>query len=336
MVAALALMVTMRVDAATFCVKDAQGLKVALTLAQANGEDDVIQLQAGTYTPSAASFVYQSDEAHSLTIAGGYFTLPEQAGCAFQVSGASLTMIDGAGTKAPLFIDATAAESGVTVSNLTVQNAVSVAAVPPLRLVGAGPVALENVVVRSNQVDSYTAQISSTNSQAQVRNCAFVDNGSLAPSAHAVLVSANAGLVPAVVFNNNTVAANGELSGALFTGSGDMAIANNVFWGNGNSDLASNGSGSNTLNSNDYGALSGNWVADINSLHVNPKFIAPGDYRLRADSLLLDAGDSNAVGGVGSQDAGGSERVVFGSVDIGAYEVSDHIFKDDFEQPGSP
>lgn len=328
---AIALAFAARADAATFCVKDAQGLKVALTLAQSNGEDDVIQLQAGTYTPSTASFVYQSDEANSLTLAGGYFTLPEQAACAFQLGGAGLTRIDGGGIKAPLYVDATAAESGIAVSNLTVQNAASVNSVPPLHLVGAGAVTLENVVVRTSQVDAYAAQVGSTNGQVQVRNCAFVDNSSSAPIVRTILVSANAGVTPALVFNNNTVAANVGMAGALFAGSGDMAIANNVFWNNGGTDLLSDGSGSNTLSNNDYGTLSGNWVNDMNALHVDPAFMAPGDFRLRSNSILRDAGDNNVVGGVGSSDAAGGERVVFGTVDIGAYEVPDRIFQDDFE-----
>jgi hypothetical protein len=334
-IAASALAATAAADAATFCVKDAQELEAALTLAQANGEDDVIQVQAGVFTPSAASFTYQSDEAHSLTIAGGYFTLPENAACAFQLSGADYTRIDGAGTKAPLYIDVTAAESSVIVSNLTVQNAVSVASVPPLRLVGAGSVALENVVVRARQVDSHAAQVGSTNGHVQVRNCAFVDNSSMASLASAVLVSANAGLTPAVVFNNNTVAANVGMAGALFTGSGDTTIANNVLWDNGGTDLIADGSGSNDLSNNDYGTRTGTSTTDINALHVDPKFLAPGDFRLRTDSLLRDSGDNNALGGIGSSDAGGGERVVFGTVDIGAYEVPDRIFQDGFEPSAS-
>jgi hypothetical protein len=328
---AIALTFAARADAAEFCVKDAQGLKVALTLAQSNGEDDVIQLQAGTYTPAAASFVYQSDEAHSLTIAGGYFTLPEQASCAFQLSGAGFTMIEGGGIKAPLYVDATAAESSIAVSNLTVRNAVSVNSVPPLHLVGAGAVTLENVVVRDNQVEAYAAQIGSSNSQVKVRNCAFVGNSATAPIVRAILVSANAGVTPAVTFNNNTVAANVGMAGALFVGSGDMMIANNVFWNNGDTDLLSDGSGSNTLSNTDYGSLSGNWINDMNALHVDPHFLASADFRLRADSLLRDAGDNSAPGGIGDWDAGGGARVVFGTVDIGAYEVSDSIFQDGFE-----
>jgi hypothetical protein len=315
-----------RLDAAVFCVKDTPALNAAMTIAQSNGEDDVIQMQAGVFTPSAPSFMYQSDEAHSLTIAGGYFTLPEMAACAYQLPGAGFTIIDGGASKAALYIDATAAESSISVSNLTVRNALSSSLVPALRLVGAGAVTLDNVVVRASQADSYVAQISSTNSQAQVRNCAFVDNASLAPDAKAVLVSANAGVTPAVVFDNNTVAGNLGMAGALLGGSGDMTIANNVLWNNGGTDLILAGNGNAELSSNDYGTRSGSSNSDVDAMHVDPGFIAPGDFRLRSDSPLRDAGDNAAIGGIGSWDAEGGERVVYGVVDRGAYEVSDIIF----------
>jgi hypothetical protein len=331
--AAIVLCALARADAATFCAKDALAFKIALAAAQTNDEDNVIQLGWGVFTPSAANFAYQSGAAHSLTIDGGYYSLPETAGCAFQAMGADFTRIDGAGSKAPLYIDATAAESSISVSHLTVQNAASVNSVPPLHLVGGGAVTLESVVVRTSQIDAYAAQVGSANGQVQIRNCAFVDNSSAAPIARTILVSANAWLTPAVVFNNNTVAANVGMAGALFVGSGDMAIANNVFWNNTNTDLLSDGSGSNTLSNNDYGTLSGNWINDMNAMHVDPAFIAPGDFRLRSNSILREAGDNNAVGGIGSSDAGGGERVVFGTVDIGAYEVPDRIFQNDFEEP---
>ena len=51
---------------------------------------------------------------------------------------------------------------------------------------------LENVVVRAGQVDSYAALVGSTSAQVQIRNCAFVDNGSAAPFTRPILVTANA------------------------------------------------------------------------------------------------------------------------------------------------
>lgn len=81
--AALTLSAASQADAAIFCVKDALALKIALTNAHANGEDDVLQIQTGTFTPSAPHFVCQSTEAHWLTITGSFYT-----DCAFEFIGA--------------------------------------------------------------------------------------------------------------------------------------------------------------------------------------------------------------------------------------------------------
>lgn len=321
-----ALSVMAQADAATFCVKDALSLKIALTNAQANDEDDVIQIQMGTFTPSAASFVYQSSEAHSLTIAGGY-----SVACASQSLGAEFTIIDGGGTKAPLSIDATAPEGGIAISNLTLQNGVSVNSVAPLHLASAGAVGVENVIVRDNQADSFAADISSGNGAMQVRNSVFVDNTAIGDVAAAIGVSSNAGLDPAIVFNNNTIAANVGMAGVLVAGSGNANISNNVLWANGGTDLVSIGTGLRDLTNNDYGTRSGNTNTDINALHLDPIFMAAGDFRLRAYSPMRDAGDNGVVGGIGMWDASGHARVIFGIVDIGAYEVPDVIFQDDFE-----
>lgn len=324
--AALMLSAASQADAAIFCVKDALALKVALTNAQANGEDDVIQLQTGTFTPSAASFVYQSAEAHSLTIEGGY-----SVGCATQSIGAQFTIIDGGGTKSPLSIDATASEGSLSISNFTLQNGVSVNSVAPLHLASAGAVGVENVIVRSNQVDSFAADVSSGNGAMQIRNNVFVDNTAIGEVAAAVSLSSNAGLDPAIVFNNNTIAANVGMVGALVAGSGNANISNNVLWANGGTDLVSIGTGLRDLTNNDYGTRSGNTNTDINALHVDPLFMGAGDFSLRANSPMRDAGDNGVIGGIGMWDASGLARVISGIVDIGAYEVPDIIFQDSFE-----
>ncbi|MEO7325097.1 MAG: choice-of-anchor Q domain-containing protein [Dokdonella sp.] len=324
--AAFALSAASHVDAATFCVKDSLALKIALTNAQANGEDDVIQMQMGTFTPSAASFVYQSAEAHSLTIEGGY-----SVGCATQLLGAQFTMIDGGGTKAPLTIDATAPEGSVSISNFTLQNGVAVNSAAPLHLASAGAVGVENVIVRANQVDGFAADLSSSNGSVQIRNSVFVDNTAIGDLASAVGVSSSAGLDPAIIFNNNTIAANVGMVGALVAGSGNANISNNVLWLNGGTDLVSIGTGIRDLTNNDYGTRSGNTNTDINALHVDPLFMAAGDFSLRANSPMRDAGDNGVIGGIGMWDAGGNPRLISGIVDIGAYEVPDIIFQDGFE-----
>ncbi|MEO5626973.1 MAG: choice-of-anchor Q domain-containing protein [Dokdonella sp.] len=328
--AALTLSAASQADAATFCVKDALALKIALTNAQTNGEDDVIQVQMGTFTPSLASFVYQSAEANSLTITGGF-----SVGCASQSLGAQFTIIDGGGTKAPLSIDTTAAESSVSISNLTVQNGISVGSAAPLHLASTGGVGVENVIVRANQVDGFAADVSSSNGSVQIRSSVFVDNTAIGDLASAVGVSSSAGLDPAIIFNNNTIAANVGMVGALVAGSGNANISNNVLWANGGTDLVSIGTGVRDLTNNDYGTRSGNTNTDINALHVDPLFMGIGDFSLRANSPMRDAGDNGVIGGIGMWDASGNVRVISGIVDMGAYEVPDIIFQDGFESASS-
>jgi hypothetical protein len=96
--------------AAIFCVSDASELQDALTTAASNGEDDTVQIVQGTYV---GSFDYDSTEAHSLAIEGGY-----TPGCGTRdVDPANTVLAAGSGivlwleTSGPLEVD------GLTVRN---------------------------------------------------------------------------------------------------------------------------------------------------------------------------------------------------------------------------
>jgi len=56
-------------NAATFCVSTSEELQSALTIAETNGQNDVIQIVQGTYS---GNFIYTSTEAYELKILGGY------------------------------------------------------------------------------------------------------------------------------------------------------------------------------------------------------------------------------------------------------------------------
>jgi hypothetical protein len=169
-----------------------------------------------------------------------------------------------------------------------------------------------------------------------VRNVLFVGNDAPAGIPPVLLSRVQTG-GDAVVFNNVTVAANGAVSGMAgveFDIEGPLSIANSVFWGNPNADLAiAQNSGSITLANNDIGTRTGSApTTEAGTLAVDPQFVSANDRRLQADSPLRDAGDSAAPGGVGSTDLDGMPRIALGSVDIGAYEVpDDRLFGDGFE-----
>ena len=68
------------------------------------------------------------------------------------------------------------------------------------------------------------------------------------------------------------------------------------------------------------------------TIQAYPLFIGPanGNFRLRPASPSRDAGDDSPPGTTRNIDLDGLPRIV-GRVDMGAYEVPDHIFGDGFE-----
>jgi hypothetical protein len=74
-------------------------------------------------------------------------------------------------------------------------------------------------------------------------------------------------------------------------------------------------------------------LTPLTPMAVNPLFVSEGghDYRLRANSPLIDAGTDEPIGGTTTLDAEGDQRRSGAAVDIGAYEfavVNPVFFKD--------
>ena len=105
----------LEVQAEEFCVSTEAELHDALTQAKANGEDDIIKVEQGTY--GGSSFSYMSNENNSITLLGGY-----TAGCADRVVDPSNTTLDAEGSGGVLSIGAYGG-GDVSVSGFTLQNA---------------------------------------------------------------------------------------------------------------------------------------------------------------------------------------------------------------------
>jgi hypothetical protein len=94
-------------------IKTSADFQNALTIAQSNGEDDVIKLPGKTFSASGGTFLYVPAENHSLTIIGANI---------------HSTKLDGGNAKQVLMIDTTTIPNGgdgdadVTIKNLTIQN----------------------------------------------------------------------------------------------------------------------------------------------------------------------------------------------------------------------
>ena len=334
-------------SAATFCVHNGSELQAALDTASANNQDDFIKLSPGTFTPVASGFIFSSPDPHGLTIGGGFDTPANSPPCSIQLNGSQWSVLDGGGSKRVLDIRmGSASAAPVFVKNVTLSNGISVATVGPVYVRGSvdwnGDVIIEDVSVRGNHSTFFVAQFASNGGRIFMRSSEFVGNTSDAANGEILaLVSNRNGSGPNILFNNNSVAGNSVPSSSTQaglsldgSGSGDLRVANNILWNNGGTDLSLSPSGAVYLDSNDIGSIAaggGVIVNETNTLHVDPQFVAAGDYRLAVNSPLRDAGLTAPIGGVGATDVLGEVRVQFSAIDVGAHEVQDRIFKDGFD-----
>jgi len=136
-------------------------------------------------------------------------------------------------------------------------------------------------------------------------------------------------LTNVTVCGNKATGTGGGLVVAAMIALAHPEIRNSVFWGN-RSNRVDNiiiEGASNTTSVWDSQLFSNNFIEDINGT-TDPIFIDPvdanfaptnsGNYRLSAESTLIDAGDNSFV--TLSEDLDGQTRIIGDIVDIGAYE----------------
>jgi hypothetical protein len=339
-------------SAATFCVHDGVELEAALASAATNGEDDNIKLAPGTYTPSGDGFVYNSDDLHGLAMGGGYAAPPGSPPCGIFLGGAQWSVLDGAGSKRlfQAYMQGTSA-APVFLHDLSFVHGVSTASdAGVLYMTGSsdwtGDLLLENVSVHANASGLTIAQLSARG-RIFVRSSEFFDNTSTAGTGVILgLLTDRPGSGVAIAFNNNSIAGNSVPATSTRAGlavggngPGDVRITNNILWANGGTDLSLASAGAVFLDHDDIGSRAvggGVVVTDTSPYLVDPGLIAPHDLRLRPDSPLRDAGHTAPIGGSGSNDVDGEARVEFGTIDVGAHEVQDRIFDDDFDSELGP
>ena len=333
-------------SAASFCVHNSAELTTALATASTNGEDDNIKLAPGLYSPGSGGFQFHSSDLHGLTMGGGFETPLGGVPCSVPLKGAQWSVLDGAGGNRVLEIIVSGASAApVFLHDLTLRNGSSVAGDSPVRVTGSsewnGNVIVENISVRDNHTTFVVAELAA-NGVLIVRSSEFVGNTSTAANGAVLfLISNRPGSGVSVAFNNNTVAGNSvptssHRAGFGFTGTtpGDVRVANSILWNNGGADISLNASGTVYLDHDDIGSRfinDGVIVNEFNPYLVDPQFIAIDDVHLTSTSPLRDAGIAAPIGGAGGADLGGDPRVVFGGIDLGAYEIQDSIFTYGFE-----
>ena len=318
--------------AATVCVDTAQGLRDALLITQDNGADDTIQIVRGTYHLGGDSLLFNSSEAHSLNIVGGY-----APGCATRMRNAADTVLDG-DDSSPIF--------NVTTSNdfelhfLTLQHGlISGSSGGAMAVFGNGAASqalLANVIVRDSSSDFGTGGVIFAVAGTVILQDNLV-TGITAPGG-ALYVGGDTAV--AVHLTNNTVtgntATNPGSAGTVYVGAGSsvpMDASNNIFWGNlgGVPDLDFV-NGAMLLTNNDYQRIDAAPAAGSSgNLGVDPAFAGGADFHLRATSPLLGIGTLTPPGGLTVYDLDGHPRTWNSTVDLGVYQRGDEIFADGFE-----
>jgi Right handed beta helix region len=330
----------------TFCIGSAAALADALaglSNTTDNTDADEIRIRTGTYLAPAGGWKGAVTTHHDLTIRGGY----TDAGCTQQSMNAALTVLDGHKASGVLTIDTPGLPlSNIEVSGLTFQNGrggnAFESSAGGLKIGDPNPISFGRILVERNIFRENSADgngfskavgglLAATDGDSLVvRGNLFVGNSS--PNAPAGDLESNS----VIDVSNNTFIDNTATDNALpgrvmldyFTFAG-LKLSNNIFWGNatgpGVYDVDLNpmqftGQAGATLRNNDIEAPTGTPVAQTGTRQVDPRFVAPGNFRLSHDSPLIDAGVNDADGGLAAVDLDGAPRVVGTAVDIGAYE----------------
>jgi hypothetical protein len=343
LVAAFGLCATLPANAAIFCVGDGPSLQNALSQAASNGEDDQIRLRAGTYSMGSGTtaFTFASSEAHRLALSGGW-QMVGLIPCAFAFADPNLSVLDGANQRRVLDIanSSTNFKAMVEVRNLTIRGG-SGSGFGGLRVSGGDNTRLDRLILRSNHAtnsESPGGVLVTAVRGIEVTNSLILDNTCANGPCGAKLVTAQP--VASVSVFNNTVARNRcpaiacPMAGILIDNVFSTLVANNAFHENEGAqiELAPANANATVLRNNRIDSFIGTPTQSIGNIVAPiPGFIdaANGNFRLRQDSLLLDAGDG-AIG-AGEIDLDGNARTIGRDRDIGAYELPYAVFADGFE-----
>jgi hypothetical protein len=335
-------------QAHVFCVNSANapadpqhGLRQALAAAADGGaynaEDNTIRLVRGNYSvlpTSSQGFTFISTSGHKLDINGGY-----DADCSALIEDPTQTVLDGAGMYAVLVTSSTA---DVSLRWVTLQNGYlglsDGGGLSAFLTSASSELILEYDIIRDNTVGLAGAGVIISGS-----GLIYIEDdlitGNSAGNVAALFIDTTGSTIYLI---NNTIAGNINTymsttsNVALDNGDANTVYAsNNIFWGNtATADLDFSSVSNVNLVSNDYASINGTPDTDTNNQGIDPQFVGGGNYRLSVNSPLLNTGTLTPAGSAAlpTIDIAGNPRSFNSTVDFGAYERGNEIFKCGFDQ----
>ncbi len=335
MLLAMSLLSWTQVDAASVCISSGNSAALSFWLEnyQDNGQNDELRLVEGFYDVPAGGFLFDSSEARSLTISGGW-----DPGCT-TLRGTTNTTLDGGGTDRVMRLlnrNGDLTVRGITFTGGFLAGNASDAA--GLNINGGATFGANVTIERNTFSNNFISgnggaaglAASTGSGVMRVINNLFVGNDG--GNVGAAIVFPYNGPSSAIV-TSNTVVGNGFLSTVaggmrVASTSAPITVSNNVLWANTGGDLLI--SGVVALFNNDIEVLLGTPDASsAGNFSLAPGFVL-GGYRPGAFSPLVNAGLNTPPGGLLATDLDGYVRIQGPAVDIGVYETS-VLFADGFD-----
>lgn len=343
---AAGLVLPMPARSASFCVDTVAEIRNSMLVAESNGQDDEIRIEAGVYTATGnvPLFEYIAVEDKALTLRGGYLEV-EGFGCATLTRDPRQTTFDGNLTRKSLRITANEGSSAnLRIENLSIRSgsADRGAGIEILAESGyTGAITIDRVHMLGNRAGYGGALYVETPGVFTLRNSLLRNNSTIGDVAAAVIAVDHVDAqTPRVFVGGNTVVRNAcaptappscSIAGLSLVGSARAVVFNNAFDLNEGLDLAFDAAVE--LRHNAFDDVVGDPDVAIGNLFdaeiqfVEPEFSA--DYRIRYTSPLREAGIDDYD--LGSFDANGAPRRNDVHYDIGAFENAETIFGDGFE-----
>lgn len=322
-----------------FCEDTSAGIQGALTVAQANGEDDTIYIHTGHYllkTDLTAGLTFSSTEAHSIALFGGYddlsvcpplFTRSILAGVG--------TTLDGELAVRPLLMQN--ANGDVTIQALAFASGTVTGNGGGLN-VGAASVSISfsrfyvNHAAGPNGEGGGVFAVALSGPIYFTDNLVFDNHGTKAGGAELYEASGNASVEFNTIIQNFTDTLS-EPGGLRLYGGAIFGVSNNIIWNNhdiGGSDFgvfSTNARSTNDIGAVTPGSTSAGFTSDVS---VDPDFVPCAGpcltFQLNFRSPLVDVGTGFPHG----FDIVGNYRWMGSKPDIGAFE-NEVIFADGFQ-----